>query len=87
VALRRMSVSQVALLAIVCLIAGLLLLLAGIETRELAYFLGALFLVNSVCISIAYPSLTILSLTDVPSARAGYCGRRAISHLFHRNQV
>jgi len=30
-----------------------------------------LFLVNSVCISIAYPSLTILSLTDVSSVRQG----------------
>jgi predicted MFS family arabinose efflux permease len=67
----RMRVSEVALLAMVCLIMGLLLLLAGIETRQLIYFLIALFLVNSICISIAYPSLTILSLTDVPSARQG----------------
>jgi MFS family permease len=66
-----MKVSEVALMAMICLIAGLLLLLAGIEARQLPYFLVALFLVNSVCISIAYPSLTILSLTDVPSARQG----------------
>jgi MFS family permease len=67
----RMKVAEVALLAMVCLTAGLLLLLAGIQARQLIWFLAALFLVNSVCISIAYPSLTILSLTDVPSARQG----------------
>jgi len=67
----RMKVSEVALLAMICLIAGLLLLLTGVETRQLSYFLVALFLVNSVCISIAYPSLTILSLTDVSSVRQG----------------
>jgi MFS family permease len=67
----RMKVSEVALLAMICMIAGLLLLLTGVETRQLPYFLVALFLVNSVSISIAYPSLTILSLTDVSSARQG----------------
>lgn len=67
----RMKVPDVALLAMVCLIAGLLLLIAGIEARQMIWFLVALFLVNSVSISIAYPSLTILSLTDVPSARQG----------------
>jgi len=67
----RMRVSQVALLALTCLVLGLLLLLAGIEARQLIWFLIALFLVNSFCISIAYPSLTILALTDVPSARQG----------------
>jgi len=67
----RMKVAEVALLAMICLAAGLLLLLAGVETRQLPWFLVALFLVNSFCISIAYPSLTILSLTDVPSARQG----------------
>lgn len=67
----RMKVSDVALLAMVCLIAGLLLLIAGIEARQMAWFLVALFLVNSVSISIAYPSLTILALTDVPAARQG----------------
>jgi len=67
----RMRVSQVALLALTCLVLGLLLLLAGIEARQLIWFLLALFLVNSFCISIAYPSLTILALSDVPSARQG----------------
>ncbi|HVU57959.1 MAG TPA: MFS transporter [Puia sp.] len=67
----RMRVSQVALLALTCMVVGLLLLLAGIEGRQLIWFLVALFLVNSFCISIAYPSLTILALTDVPSARQG----------------
>lgn len=67
----RMRVSQVALLALTSLVAGLLLLLAGIESHQLIYFLLSLFLVNSFCISIAYPSLTILALTDVPSARQG----------------
>jgi predicted MFS family arabinose efflux permease len=67
----RMRVSRAALLALTCLVGGLLLLLAGIEARQLAYFLVALFLVNSVCISIAYPALTILTLTDVPPARQG----------------
>ncbi len=67
----RMKVSDVALVAMVCLIAGLLLLIAGVEARQMVWFLVALFLVNSVSISIAYPSLTILSLTDVPSARQG----------------
>ena len=67
----RMRVSDVALLALTCLVLGLLLLLAGIEARQLIWFLVALFLVNSFCISIAYPSLTILALTDVPSARQG----------------
>lgn len=67
----RMRVSQVALLALTCLVLGLLLLLAGIEARQLIWFLMALFLVNSFCISIAYPSLTILALSDVPTARQG----------------
>ncbi|MDO6435596.1 MFS transporter [Flavitalea sp. BT771] len=67
----RMKVSQVALLAMICLAAGLLLLLTGVEARQLSWYLAALFLVNSVCISIAYPSLTILSLSNVPSARQG----------------
>jgi MFS family permease len=67
----RMKVTDVALLAMVCLIIGLLLLVTGIESHQLIWFLVALFLVNSFSISIGYPSLTILSLTDVPSARQG----------------
>ncbi len=67
----RLDVSEVALLAMVCLVAGLLLLVAGIESRQLIWFLIALLLVNSVCISIAYPALTVLSLNNVPSERQG----------------
>ena len=68
---RQMSVRQVGLLSMSCLLAGSLLLAAGIYTHGLVYFLVALFLVNSVCIAIGYPALTILSLTGVAPAQQG----------------
>ena len=68
---RQMSVVQVGRLAMLCLLGGVLLLLAGICTHHLAWFLAALFLVNSVCIAIGYPAFTILSLSGVPAARQG----------------
>lgn len=69
--LAKLHLSQVALLAMACLVAGLLMLVTGIESRQLIWFLIALLLVNSICISIAYPSLTALSLTDIPPERQG----------------
>ncbi|HWK02938.1 MAG TPA: hypothetical protein VNS58_04880 [Puia sp.] len=38
---------------------------------RLAWFPGALLLVNSVCIAIGYPAFTILSLSGIPIVRQG----------------
>lgn len=68
---QRFGIARVAQFALVLLLAGILLLLAGIGTGQLAYFLLSLFLVNSLAISIGYPALSILSLTGVAPARQG----------------
>jgi MFS family permease len=68
---RRVGVLQAGRLAMSCLLGGVLLLLAGIYTHQLAWFLVALLLVNSLCIAIGYPAFTILSLSGVPSAHQG----------------
>lgn len=68
---RRMKVVQVGRLAMLNLLVGVLLLMAGISTHQLAWFLVALFLVNSVSIAIGYPAFTILSLSGVPAVRQG----------------
>jgi len=68
---RRMRVAQVGRLAMICLLGGVLLLMAGICTHQLPWFLVALFLVNSCCIAIGYPAFTILSLSGVPPAQQG----------------
>lgn len=66
-----MKVIQVGRLSLLCLLGGALLLLAGIRTHHLAWFLAALFLVNSVSIAIGYPAFTILSLSGVAPCRQG----------------
>ncbi|HEY6900715.1 MAG TPA: MFS transporter, partial [Puia sp.] len=68
---RRAGVARTALLAFFCLLAGALLLGAGIYTHRLPCYLAALLLVNSVAISIGYPALTILSLTGVAPDKQG----------------
>ena len=68
---RRMRPQQVGLLAMGLLLAGDVLLAAGIRDREAGWFLGALLLVNSVSIAIGYPAFTVLSLSEVPPERQG----------------
>jgi hypothetical protein len=68
---QRFGIERVAQFALVLLLAGILLLLAGVGTGQLSYFLISLFLVNSLAISIGYPALSILSLTGVAPARQG----------------
>lgn len=68
---KRLGIAGVAQLSLVLLLAGILLLLTGIGTGQLVYFLLALFLVNSLAIAIGYPALSILSLSDVPTDRQG----------------
>ncbi|MBS1659587.1 MAG: MFS transporter [Bacteroidetes bacterium] len=68
---RRAGVARTALVAFCCLLAGALLLGAGIYTHRLPCYLAALLLVNSIAISIGYPALTILSLTGVAPDKQG----------------
>ena len=68
---RRMRVRQVGILSIALLLAGTLLLMAGIQTQNEGWWLMALLLVNSISIAIGYPAFTVLSLTGVPPARQG----------------
>ena len=68
---RRMKVVKVGLLCIGLLLAGDLLLMAGITSRQESWWLVALLLVNSISIAIGYPAFTVLSLTGVPPERQG----------------
>jgi MFS family permease len=68
---RRMPPRQVGLLAMGLLLAGDILLAAGIAERQAGWFLGALLLVNSISIAIGYPAFTVLSLSGVPPERQG----------------
>jgi MFS family permease len=68
---RRLGVRQAGILSIVLLLTGTLLLMAGIHTRNEAWWLTALLLVNSISIAIGYPAFTVLSLTGVPPERQG----------------
>jgi len=67
----RMRVVQVGIMAMLCLLIGTLLLMAGIRTQQIFPFLAAFLLVNSMGIAIGYPAFTILSLAGVPPARQG----------------
>jgi hypothetical protein len=62
---------RVALLCMVCLLAGDGLLAAGVGSHEGGYFLGGLLLVNSIAIAIGYPAFTVLSLSGVAPDRQG----------------
>jgi MFS family permease len=66
-----MSPVRVALLCMVCLLAGDGLLAAGIGSHEAGYFFVGLLLVNSIAIAIGYPAFTVLSLTGVLPDRQG----------------
>jgi MFS family permease len=68
---RRLRVRQVGILAIVLLLAGDVLLMAGIASGREPWWLVSLLLVNSMAIAIGYPCFTILSLTGVPPERQG----------------
>ncbi|HEX3934016.1 MAG TPA: MFS transporter [Puia sp.] len=68
---RRMRPQQVGLLAMICLLAGDVLLAAGIVSRQAGWFLGALLLVNSISIAIGYPAFTVLSLAGVAPEKQG----------------
>jgi hypothetical protein len=68
---QRLTVSQVGLLAMICLLVGDGLLLLGIVTHWLVCYLGALLLVNSLCIAIGYPAFTLLSLAGVQPEKQG----------------
>jgi MFS family permease len=68
---RRMSPRQVGLLAMVCLLAGDVLLFGGILSRQAGWFLLALLLVNSISIAIGYPAFTVLSLAGVTPEKQG----------------
>lgn len=68
---RKTGVANTGLLSLLCLVAGALLLGAGIYTHSLPWYLAALLLVNSFSIAIGYPALTILSLTGVAPDKQG----------------
>jgi MFS family permease len=68
---RRLEPVQVGILSMGCLLVGDLLLAAGIHSHWLGFWLGALLLVNSVCIAIGYPAFTVLSLEGVSPAKQG----------------
>ena len=59
---KKVGVAGTGLVALLCLLAGTVLLGAGIYTHRLPWYLVALLLVNSIAIAIGYPALTILSL-------------------------
>ena len=66
-----MGVFGVGILSIGCLLAGDLLLAAGIGSHRLVCWLGALLLVNTFCIAIGYPAFTVLSLAGVAADKQG----------------
>lgn len=68
---RRLSPRGVGTLSIGLLLAGDVLLMAGISSHWEGWWLAALLLVNSFSISIGYPAFTVLSLTGVPPERQG----------------
>jgi len=67
----RMSPGQVGALAMICLLAGDILLAAGIASHQSGWFLLALLLVNSIGIAIGYPAFTVLSLARVAPEKQG----------------
>jgi len=68
---RRLEPVQVGILSLGCLLTGDLLLAAGIHSHWLGFWLGALLLVNSICIAIGYPAFTVLSLAGVAPDKHG----------------
>jgi hypothetical protein len=68
---KNIGVAGTGLVALVCLLAGTVLLGAGIYTHRLPWYLVALLLVNSIAIAIGYPALTVLSLTGVAPDKQG----------------
>lgn len=68
---RVIGVARTGLISLLCLLAGAVLLGAGIYSHRLPCFLAALLLVNSISIAIGYPALTILSLTGVAPDKQG----------------
>jgi len=68
---QRLKVVQVGFLAMGCLLLGDGLLVAGIYTHLLVFYLGALLLVNSIGIAIGYPAFTLLALAGVQPDKQG----------------
>jgi len=68
---QKAGIAGTGLFAMGCLLAGALLLGAGIYTHRLPWYLVALLLANSIAIAIGYPALTILSLTGVTPDKQG----------------
>ncbi len=68
---QAIGVRRTGILSIGCLLAGDLLLAAGIWHHLLVCWLIALLLVNSLSIAIGYPAFTVLSLADVPPDKQG----------------
>ena|GEM_PF-450372 len=68
---RRFDPRGVGILSISLLLAGDLLLMAGIASHWEGWWLAALLLVNSISIAIGYPAFTVLSLKGVPLERQG----------------
>jgi MFS family permease len=68
---QAIGVRRTGILSIGCLLAGDLLLAAGIRHHLLVCWLIALLLVNSLSIAIGYPAFTVLSLTGVPPDKQG----------------
>lgn len=71
VLLRKWQAIRTGFFAMASLLAGIILLMAGIWTGNILFYLFSLLLVNSICIAIAYPTFTILSLSGVPEHRQG----------------
>jgi MFS family permease len=68
---QAIGVWRTGILSIACLLAGDLLLAAGIWHHLLVCWLIALLLVNSLSIAIGYPAFTVLSLEGVPADKQG----------------
>jgi hypothetical protein len=68
---QAIGVRRTGILSIGCLLAGDLLLAAGIWHHLLVCWLIALLLVNSISIAIGYPAFTVLSLAGVPPDKQG----------------
>ena len=68
---QAIGVRRTGILSIGCLLAGDLLLAAGIWHHLLVCWLIALLLVNSLSIAIGYPAFTVLSLEGVPADKQG----------------
>lgn len=68
---KKAGVSGTGLISMCCLLLAASSLALGIYTHRLPFYLVALLLANSLSISIAFPALTILSLTGVPPDKQG----------------